>query len=289
MIPGADTPAAVPHRRGGLWLDAGLHSYVPRYNGKPIPLGGYFFSSDDMNIVAFADGKRDEVLRTIFHEYVHLVIDNVSDGMPLWLNEGLAEYYSTFLVDAAGSGALIGRAIPAHLELLTHRRHLSIPELLAVDGDSPDYNEGERQTLFYAHPGRSCTCLSQAARTAFPSLGDYGRRVAGDTPSLEAWHQVFKDAPIARELQRYVGRESMSGFRYRFSKSIPTVKSYSSRVSEGDAQAVLGDLLRRVAEAPRRPPGSRKPSRSNPYRRGRSRSTACSGSTRTNPTRRCRC
>ena len=61
---------------------------------------------------------------------------------------------------------------------------------------------------------------------------------------------VFKDAPIARELQRYVGRESMSGFRYRFDKSIPTVKSYSSRVSEGDAQAVLGDLLRRVAEAP---------------------------------------
>ena len=80
-----------------------------------------------MNIVAFADGKRDEMLRTIFHEYVHLVIDNVSDGLPLWLNEGLAEYYSTFLVDAAGTGALVGRAIPAHLELLTHRRHLSIP------------------------------------------------------------------------------------------------------------------------------------------------------------------
>ncbi len=41
----------------------------------------------------------------------------------------------------------------------------------------------------------------------------------------------------------------MSGFRYRFNEGIPTVKSYSSRVSEGDAQAVLGDLLRRVAEA----------------------------------------
>ncbi len=158
--------------------------------------------------------------------------------------------YSTFLVDAAGTGALIGRAIPAHLDLLTHRRHLTIPELLAVDADSSAYNEGERQTLFYAQSWALVHMLVSGSPNRSSLLAQYGRLVAGGTPSLEAWHQVFKDAPIARELQRYVGRESMSGFRYRFDKSIPTVKSYSSRVSEGDAQAVLGDLLRRVAEAP---------------------------------------
>ena len=249
VIPGADRPAAVPTVVVVFGSTRAFAPYIPRYNGKPIPLGGYFFSSDDMNIVAFADGKRDDVLRTIFHEYVHLVIDNVSDGLPLWLNEGLAEYYSTFLVDAAGTGALIGRAIPAHLDLLTHRRHLTIPELLAVDADSSAYNEGERQTLFYAQSWALVHMLVSGSPNRSSLLGQYGRLVAGDTPSLEAWHQVFKDAPIASELQRYVGRESMSGFRYRFDKSIPTVKSYSSRVSEGDAQAVLGDLLRRVAEA----------------------------------------
>ena len=250
VIPGADRPAAVPTVVVVFGSTRAFAPYIPRYNGKPIPLGGYFFSSDDMNIVAFADGRRDEMLRTIFHEYVHLVIDNVSDGLPLWLNEGLAEYYSTFLVDAAGTGALIGRAIPAHLELLTHRRHLSIPELLAVDADSSAYNEGERQTLFYAQSWALVHMLVSGSPNRSSLLGDYGRLAAGGTPSLEAWHQVFKDAPISRELQRYVSGEWMSGFRYRFDKSIPTVKSYSSRVSEGDAQAVLGDLLRRVAEAP---------------------------------------
>ena len=249
IIPGADTPAVVPTVVVVFNSARSFEPYLPRYNGKPIRLGGYFFSSDDMNIVAFADGKRDELLRTIFHEYVHLVLDNVADGMPLWLNEGLAEYYSTFQVDAAGNGALIGRAIAPHLDLLTHRRHLSIPELLAVDADSPSYNEGERQTLFYAQSWALVHMLVSGTPNRSSLLGQYGRLVAGGTPSLEAWHQVFKDAPIARELQRYVGRETMTGFRYRFNDSIPTVKSYSSRVSEGDAQAVLGDLLRRVAEA----------------------------------------
>ena len=250
IIPGADTPAVVPTVVVVFNSARSFEPYLPRYNGKPIRLGGYFFSSDDMNLVAFADGKRDELLRTIFHEYVHLVLDNVADGMPLWLNEGLAEYYSTFQVDAADKGALIGRAIPAHLNLLTHRRHLTIPELLAVDADSSAYNEGERQTLFYAQSWALVHMLVSGSPNRSSLLGEYGRLVAGGTPSLEAWYQIFKDAPIARELQRYVGRESMTGFRYRFDKSIPTVKSYSSRVSEGDAQAVLGDLLRRVAEAP---------------------------------------
>ena len=52
--------------------------YIPLYNGKPIRLSGYFFASDDMNIVALADGDREHPLRTIFHEYIHVVIDNLS-------------------------------------------------------------------------------------------------------------------------------------------------------------------------------------------------------------------
>ena len=249
VIPGADTPAAVPTVVVVFNSARSFELYVPRYKGKPIKLGGYFFSSDDMNIVAFADGKRDELLRTIFHEYVHLVIDNVSDGMPLWLNEGLAEYYSTFHVDDGGKGALIGQAIPGHLDLLTHQRHFPIPELLAIDADSPSYNEGERQSLFYAQSWALVHMLVSGTPNRSSLLGQYGRLVAGGTPSLDAWRHIFKDAPIGRELERYVGRETLSGFRYRFSQTIPTVKSYSSRVSEGDAQAVLGDLLRRVAPA----------------------------------------
>ena len=250
VIPGAGTPAAVPTVVVVFGSARSFEPYRPRFNGKAVRLGGYFFSSEDMNIVALADADRDEALRTIFHEYVHLVINNVSEGMPLWLNEGLAEYYSTFQVEDSGRRALIGRAIPSHLQLLNVRGLLTIPELLAVDQSSLAYNEGERQTLFYAQSWALVHMLVAGTTNGAKLLSQYARLASDGVPSLDAWQQIFKDQNITRLLENYVRQDVMKAIIYRFDQRIPPVKSYSSVVSEGDVQAVLGDLLRRVAEAP---------------------------------------
>jgi Protein of unknown function (DUF1570) len=247
VIPGAATPAPVPTVVVVFRSARSFEPYRPRFNGRPVKLGGYFFSSEDMNIVALADGDRDEALRTIFHEYVHLVIGNASQGMPLWLNEGLAEYYSTFEVDGDGKRALIGRVIPSHLQLLNQRRLLTVPELLAVETASVDYNEGERQSLFYAQSWALVHMLVSGTTNRAPLLSQYARLVSDGTPSLDAWQRVFGDRNVTRELERYVAQDVMKGVLFRFSQGIPQVQSYSARVSEADAQAVLGDLMRRVA------------------------------------------
>ena len=169
--------------------------------------------------------------------------------MPIWLNEGLAEYYSTFQVDEGGRRALVGRLIPSHLQLLNERRHMSIAELLAVETSSASYNEGERQTLFYAQSWALVHMLVSGAPNRASLLAKYSRLVADGTPSLDAWQQVFVNQNISRELERYVSQEVMKGVAFRFDQSIPLVRSYSSKVSAGDAEALLGDLLRRVATA----------------------------------------
>ena len=137
---------------------------------------------------------RDEALRTIFHEYVHLVIDNVSEGMPLWLNEGLAEYDSTFQVEDSGRRALVGRAIPSHLQLLNHAAAAvdSRAARRRADSSWPTTRASARRSSTRSR-GRSCTCSSPAGRTARPLLSQYGRLASDGTPSLEAWQQVFKD------------------------------------------------------------------------------------------------
>ena len=249
VIPGAGAPAAVPTVVVVFESARSFEPYIPRYNGKPIKLGGYFFASDDMNIVALADGDRENSLRTIFHEYVHVVTDNLSRGMPIWLSEGIAEYYSTFQVDESGRRALIGRIIPSHLELLNQRRHLSIAELLAIETSSASYNEGERQSLFYAQSWALVHMLVSGAPNRASLLAKYGRLVADGTPSLDAWQQVFAKQNISRELERYVSQEVIKSVAFRFDLRIPQVRSYSSKVSPGDAEALLGDLLRRVATA----------------------------------------
>jgi Protein of unknown function (DUF1570) len=249
VIPGAGTPAAVPTVVVVFGSARSFEPYIPLYNSKPIRLSGYFVASDDMNVVALADADREHSLRTIFHEYVHVVIDNLSRAMPVWLNEGLAEYYSTFQVDEGGRRAVVGRLIPSHLQLLNERRHMPIAELLAVDSSSSSYNEGERQTLFYAQSWALVHMLVSGVPNRASLLAKYSRLVADGTPSLDAWQQVFMNQNISRELERYVSQEVMKGVAFRFDQSIPQVRSYSSKVSAGDAEALLGDLMRRVATA----------------------------------------
>jgi Tfp pilus assembly protein PilF len=246
VIPGADAPAAVPTAVVVFDSTRSFQPYVPRYKGKPVKLGGYFFSSDDMNVVALADSDRETSLRTIFHEYVHLVIDNSSREMPVWLSEGLAEYYSTFEGDADGRRALIGRPILAHLQLLGQRRLMPMSELLATDRTSAAYNEGARQSLFYAQSWALVHMLVAGTNRA-ADLSRYARLVSEGVSSLDAWQQVFKADDVVRALERYVTLETMTGFLYRFEREIPAVKGDASKVSEADAHATLADLVRRVA------------------------------------------
>jgi tetratricopeptide (TPR) repeat protein len=249
VIPGTATTAAVPTVVVLFNSDRAFEPYRPKYNGKPITLGGYFLSSDDMNIVALVDGDRDEALRRIFHEYVHLAIANVLHGLPLWLNEGLAEFYSTFKVQDNGRRALVGGLIPAHLQLLNQRRLLSLDELLTVEEDSPDYNEGERRSLFYAQSWALVHMLASGVSNRSGDLARYARLTSGGTSSRDAWRQVFGDENIMRSLDRYVGQSVMKGAAYRFETGTSRIAADVSEVTAGDAQAALADLLRRVASA----------------------------------------
>jgi tetratricopeptide (TPR) repeat protein len=74
--------------------------------------------------------------------------------------------------------------------------------------------------------------------------------VSEGTASLEAWRQVLGDQDIGSELQRYVAQDTLTGAMYRFTERITTAASAAVNVADSDVQAVLGDLLRRVASAP---------------------------------------
>src|SRR6185295_14004437 len=68
---------------------------------KPSPtLAGYFQAGEDINYIALTTElfSGDDPFTVIFHEYTHLLVNNTSGNVPLWFNEGLAEYYSTFSI-----------------------------------------------------------------------------------------------------------------------------------------------------------------------------------------------
>ena len=82
------------------------------------------------------------------HEYTHLMIHQSGMEIPPWLNEGLAELYSS--LEPRGEKILVGQVIPARLQVLRSEPWIPLATLLAVDHSSPYYNEKSRAGMFYA-------------------------------------------------------------------------------------------------------------------------------------------
>jgi tetratricopeptide (TPR) repeat protein len=126
-----------------------LKPFLPLYQGQPANLAGFFKRGADENLIVMCfNGANPSALDVIFHEYSHLLFRKHQNIWPLWLGEGMAELYSTF--EASGRSVQIGKPIPHHIATLSKNAIMHLSDLMAVTHDSPDYNESERQGVFYA-------------------------------------------------------------------------------------------------------------------------------------------
>ena len=236
---------------------ANLAPYAPRFNGKPIELAGYFQGTETDNVIALSLEKRDEALRIVFHEYTHLVISGTARRMPIWVNEGLAEYDSTFEMRQDGRGGVSGTPIVSHLLLLQQHQMLTIDELIGVDRDSPLYQEGDRRSVFYA---QSWALVHMMVSSRGPRADAFERYLALCTQGAEpraAWRQAFGKADVLAELKSYLRAFAMTGMAYRFDqiKAPPTVASVPSPADVETAKAILlrttdpEDAARRLEKA----------------------------------------
>ena len=227
--------------------DSSYKPYKPLYNGKPANVSGYFQPGEDVNYITLtATTGADNPFRVIFHEYIHLLLNNNLQAVPAWFNEGLAEYYSTFEL-SDDRKALLGRAIANHV-LLLRQRFIPLRTLLAVDHSSELYNEREKQSIFYAESW---------ALVHYLVLGNEGKRAsqvsqaiarinAGAT-SEDAFRQSFgvELDQLEKELKEYVRRNTypaqtaISDEKIR----IDEASMQSAPITEAQALAYLGDLL----------------------------------------------
>ncbi len=119
---------------------------------RPSNSAGHFVPGPDENFIVLTTelGSAQDAYSVIFHEYTHLLLNHSNwRDIPTWVNEGLAEYYSTFAISGADRVA-VGGAIPAHLFHLRQESMLPLATLFAVNSNSPYYNEESKQTVFYA-------------------------------------------------------------------------------------------------------------------------------------------
>jgi len=166
--------------------DASFAPFKPLYRGRPQNVHGYFRRGDDENVIALNLDVSDteHPLRVIFHEYTHLLTTRPSRRLPAWLEEGLAEVYSTF--EARKSRATIGGPIASHVSLLRQAPLIPLRVLSGVDHESPLYAEETRQNLFYAESW---------AIAHYLMLGDAGSHQRALAEFIAALHAGTDAAP----------------------------------------------------------------------------------------------
>jgi tetratricopeptide (TPR) repeat protein len=222
-------------------------SYKP-FN--PRGSAGYFQSGEDVNYITLSAETRsaaDNPYAVIFHEYVHLLVkNNVSPNAPAWVNEGLAEFYSTLEITKDGKAADIGRPISDHIYYLRQQKLLPLRTLFAVDHSSPHYNEQSKRGVFYAQSWALVHYLMLGNKgQRQPQLNRYLALVGGGASQQDSFQTAFGadiDA-IEKELRDYIGRNSYPYYNFPFEQKLDTeVAVESAPLTEAEGLAYLGDL-----------------------------------------------
>jgi tetratricopeptide (TPR) repeat protein len=229
--------------------DAAFHPFKPLLDGRPMVVTGFIRSASDLNYIALAaDAPGGNPYAVVHHEFVHALIRNNTRRVPVWFGEGLAEYYSIFELSGDGSRVLLGKPIPGHVYTLRERPLLPLETFLAVDFNSPHYNERDQKGVFYAQSWALVHYFMQggerARRESFVRFVDL---VSAGAPVEASLKQAFNiDLPtLEQNLKNYISRrnyiyETLSlGERLNIDAGMQT-----TQLAEAEVEYYLGDLLR---------------------------------------------
>jgi Flp pilus assembly protein TadD len=84
----------------------------------------------------------------VVHEYTHFIVEHSSLKLPLWLNEGVADFYST--LESRQEQVVVGLAPPGREDTLRSHAWIDWQTLTSVDHESPFYRQQDKMLLFYA-------------------------------------------------------------------------------------------------------------------------------------------
>ena len=114
-----------------------------------LKLGGLFLRAEEKNYILMRlDAEGEHPYSVVYHEYTHLLMSKSAEWLPLWLNEGLAEFYQN--TDIHEKDVLLGQPSIDNIMWLRQNRLLPLPTLFAVDHNSPYYHEEKKGSIFYA-------------------------------------------------------------------------------------------------------------------------------------------
>lgn len=247
----APMPVLIFAARNARTLDRLLPNYQDQ-SARTRP-AGVFVSSNEKHYVALrTDASGDNPYQIVYHEYFHVVTRLSLGEIPLWLNEGMAEFWGH--ARFVGRSAVLGDVAAHHIRRLRDEGLIPLEEFFAVGHASPWYR-GERKGLFYAQAWALVHLLMVGERGG-PNRARINQLLGAlerGVPAADAHRQVFGDYGLwRRELEAYIRRDAHLALTMD-APPRPDEKTFAARplapAETAARQADLMVLLDRPAEA----------------------------------------
>ena len=218
-----------------------------------LELAGLFLRAPDKNYVLLRlDAQGEHPYATVYHEYTHLLSSRAEEWLPLWLNEGLAEFYQN--TEIRDKEVILGEPSSENILLLRQERLLPLATLFTVDQNSPYYHEENKGSIFYAESWALTHYLRiKDSRENTNRLTDYAELVSQKVDPVTAAARTFGDLKqLQTALDKYVAQGIFYQFKAQISTEVDDTAFTVRTLSPTQADAVRADFLvynRRVKDA----------------------------------------
>jgi Tfp pilus assembly protein PilF len=220
--------------------ESSLKTLAPQFwKGKGFKPAGFFQHGWDKEYAMVRlDELRPESYEVVYHEYVHSVMHLNIRWLPLWLDEGLADFHANTRFE---KNRIYVGAPSWRLRILRSRSPIPLSTFLGVTPNSPYYHDEDKADIFYAQSWLLTHYLF------FGPGMDSGRKLLrfitllDETEQMKAFEQVFGDPKeIEKRLPEYGRTFSMAGGTLNTPASTDEKEFKSRRMSVAETEAELG-------------------------------------------------
>ena len=207
------------------------------------PAGLFHSDGEKDYVILRLDAEGTTAFHTIYHEYTHALLHLNFKKLPIWLSEGLAEFFGN--ATQRDRDVTTGTVDKGHLYVLNKNEWLPMTTLLGAQETSPYYNEKNPATIFYAQSW---------AVTHYLLLDAQARREQLLNKFLVAWDQSNDQVAAGREafgdLEKFGDtiKTYVRSRDWRVGVALPAPQSATAsyavrKLSDGEVLALRGDLL----------------------------------------------
>jgi tetratricopeptide (TPR) repeat protein len=232
-----------------------LKLFLPSYglNRNQKRLAGLYQSTADKNFALLrtdVSGTGANAYHSLYHEYTHALLRVNYRGLPLWMDEGFAEFYGNSQFES--KQASFGMPDATQLRILQREPLIPIGTLLTVDFSSPLYNAQEHSGMFYAESWALVHYFALSPEMRDQNLlGKFLAALQATDDPVEAANQSFGDLKkLAGKLESYARSMTFTYGRMVLQTDISEKDFAARKLEPAEALTAQADfLLRRGSPA----------------------------------------